>query len=134
MPDRSKKEAGSDLSRFAIYGAQSQMPYQARLHRYVLMVAMRTGIPPHDHKYSLAEIADSLAELGYERLSRERVRQLLVAPPSEKPVSPPPRRADLLRRIRRWEARATDLGEARAETYRRQLESLSPTDGHEERT
>jgi hypothetical protein len=64
-------------SRFAIHGGRSHLPYGFRLARYELMRSMREGAPPYDRPYSLQQIADALAELGFERMSRERVRQLL---------------------------------------------------------
>lgn len=98
-----------------------------------MMYAMKNGLPPHDRALSLQEIADEMVRLGYERLTRERVRQLLKAAPrprrSQNAVEA--RRADLQARIRRWASRGTERGMARADKYRLQLDALRSDDTQE---
>jgi hypothetical protein len=115
-------------SRFVEMGARSKMPYEARLKRFNLMLAMRSGVPPYDRKLSLRQVADELVRLGYERIGRERVRQLVKeGPPIPRHgagVSLARRRGDLERRVERWRSRGTTRGDARAEEYRRRLKAL----------
>jgi hypothetical protein len=68
-------------SRYVEVGAWSHRPYQERLVRYRLMRAMQLGLEPYDRRFSLREIAREMERLGYGRVSRERVRQVLAAPP-----------------------------------------------------
>lgn len=119
--------ASTPRSRYAEVGARSHMPYEARLVRFTLMHAMRNGQPPYDRKLSLQDVADEMVHLGYERVSRERVRQLLKVPPTDPRLGEARllrRRRDLEDRILRWQARGTELGNARAARYREELEAL----------
>lgn len=65
------------ISRFAQLGARSHLPYEVRLERFNLLHAMRNGMRPYDRTFSLRQAADEMVRLGYERMSRERVRQLV---------------------------------------------------------
>jgi hypothetical protein len=114
MPDEPAR------SRFAEAGAKSHMRYETRVVRFALMHSMRNGLPPYDRRFSLQEIANEMVALGYERLSRERVRQILDAPPQRRQVRAAPnlRRAELERRVKHWEARGTRRALERAERYR----------------
>jgi hypothetical protein len=76
------------LRRYREVGGRSNLPFRVRLERYCLIRSMRDGAAPFDRPLSLQQIADRLVGLGYERMSRERVRQLLVAPPVERRAAP----------------------------------------------
>jgi hypothetical protein len=95
------------------------------------MYAMQHGLPPYATSMSLRQIADEMEALGYGRLSRERVRQLLEAPPQRRRTGGPAElsRAELERRIARWEARATKRAKARADGYREMLERVEGREG-----
>lgn len=50
-----------------------------------MIFAMRFGLRPYDRKYSLQQIADELARIGYRKIGRERVRQVLdQGPPTRR--------------------------------------------------
>jgi hypothetical protein len=66
------------LGRYREVGARSNLPFRVRLERYCLIRSMRDGAAPFDR----------LVSLGYERMTRERVRQLLLAPPVERRAGP----------------------------------------------
>lgn len=110
-------------SKFAEAGARSKMDYEMRLVRFSLMLAMKNALPPYSRKLSLQLIADELARLGYERISRERVRQLLrEGRPRRRPDDGlARRRAKLERRIELWRSHETPRGDARANEYAQKL-------------
>lgn len=115
-------------SRFAEVGARSHLAYELRLQRFNLLHAMRNGLPPYDRKLSLQQAADEMVRLGYERLSRERVRQLVKqGPPMELGGDTATFACDpkqLERRIQLWKAHKTKRGDARAAAYLRALDEL----------
>jgi hypothetical protein len=75
-------------SKFAEVGSLSHMAYEVRLRRFKKVHAMRHGEPPYPMKMSLQGIANELVRQGQERVSRERIRQILKEPPR-----PPPTRS-----------------------------------------
>jgi hypothetical protein len=116
------------VSRFAQLGARSHLPYEVRLERFNLLHAMRNGLAPYDRRFSLRQAADEMVRLGYERTSRERVRQLLAqGPPLHRGNNGAVfacDRKELERRIELWESRRTKKGDARASAYRLELDEL----------
>lgn len=113
--------------RFAEIGARSNTPYAERLARYLLVYAVRNGLPPYERRLSLQEVADELVRLGHEPVSRERIRQLLKdGPPTDRRrvAALDRKRRDLVERIERWQSRGTKRGNARAHAYRKQLDEL----------
>jgi hypothetical protein len=113
-------------SRFAELGARSHMLFELRLVRYTIMLGMRSGAPPFDRKMSLQEVANEMERLGFGRLSRERVRQVIH---QGRPVEHGDDGAsfawepeELQRRIQRWTSRRSKRGDARAGAYRRELD------------
>ncbi len=75
-------------SKFAQVGSLSHMAFEVRLRRFQRVYAMRHGEPPYPMKMSLQGIANELVRQGHERVTRERIRQIL----KEGPPRPPPTR------------------------------------------